>query len=296
MLRLAAVFVVLGSAAVAGAQEVSWETVETTEPANPDAPPTDLRPVQLRPFRGAFTLENGFYTQAPGGLRAIVYSPLLGVAFRPTERLELSARMGLVGVVLRDEVGRSTWEPGNLELAAKWVGELGRYPALWEIGTGGAVAAPIARTDGGAERVTLRTGPGIRALRDTWLWAEDAAALMGLFFLQSLSRVHFRVQTEMAFSIPARDSGDFAISMQLLLEGGYRVVPELVIGGGYSQVIFLGYLDDFAQSALTAFARADLDGFLLGGQLWLNLDDPYGLAFDDDGFWGLMVTLGVGLR
>ena len=83
--------------------------------------------------------------------------------------------------------------------------------------------------------------------------------------------------------------------VQALVEAGYKVIEPLTLGAGLSFVGLLTGRDDLMQTALTFFARADLSGFLLEGQLWMNLDPPYGFAFDTDGYWGLIVTLGVGL-
>lgn len=51
--------------------------------------------------------------------------------------------------------------------------------------------------------------------------------------------------------------------------------------------------DNF-QSSLVPFVRLSLGMLFIGARLVMNLDDPYGFAFDKGKVWGAFVTLGAG--
>ena len=278
------------------AQNSDWEAAErTTGAASVQA--SELRPVQLSPYRGIVAIDNVFYTQSPGSTRAVIYSPMLRFEHRPRPMFYLGARIGLSHLNVSTPSSTSgVTNPSNLELSGGYILELGTYPSLYELRIGGRFTVPTLHPDGTDERLNVGAASAVRLSRDLWMWAPRTASLTLPVSFRTKSRIHFAAELEIAALISLEDPDDDSEAVvQLLLEGGYRVLPQLLAGAGLSMVALPTFDGDQFQSAIGAFLRANFSGIHVGGEFWMNLDDPLGFAFDDDGFWGLTITLGVGL-
>ncbi len=96
---------------------------------------------------------------------------------------------------------------------------------------------------------------------------------------------------------PVFDRASTEVAFQTGAFGAFTPIPELAIGARF-QIFFatdwrvgFGGVDE-AQLSLIPFIRLDLEGFFLELRLLMNLDDPYGFAFDDTGIYAVSLSAG----
>ncbi len=284
---------------------------EWTEPppaqvvSNTAAPRAPGQPA--RAARGAIGVDFAFFTRGvdEDGFvgtttqRTTGISPLFSGHYRVMPKLRLDAAFGLAGTrfsISNDAVSESegTVRFSNIVLGARYVHESGDI----QLAVGGQLALPTASVSdddpalGGA---AYALASGMRGLRDQWLWTPDYVSIVIPADL-TLTRDKLTVRAQFALGLLlATDDGlDTEFVTQLYAEVGYRVANPLIIGGGLSAVANLTSEDgqDGFQAALSIFMRFPvMDRLMLHTELWMNLDDPLGFAFEssDDGFgvWGL---------
>jgi len=298
----------------ANAQQDDWERLEREhgrETFAPENETTTLRPVEAHPYRGWISADFAFFTRAyEGDLRLSVLSPDVGFEFRATPSFLVTGFFGAATIFekLSDESESATrW--GNPVIGGRYVRELGTWPRLFELQVGVEVAPPAATLSDdllGLENQALVFATGVRGGRDFWRWAPDTfSVVVPARFETLVQRLHLVAAVDLGVLVPVRVEDGFErdteVALQVLVEGGYAVVEPLTLGGGLSAAGVVTADGDQFQTALTLFARLDVGGFRLGGELWMNLDDPFGFAFDGDdfadpGIWGLIFHLAAGLR
>jgi hypothetical protein len=79
---------------------------------------------------------------------------------------------------------------------------------------------------------------------------------------------------------------DAEVPIQIAVEGGARLGRMFVLGGRF-QTVFWATDQDLTQLALVPFVRLEGESGFGYLRMTINLDEPYGFAFDDDGIWGL---------
>ena len=187
--------------------------------------------------------------------------------------------------------------PGN-----PFVGGYYLYPIVDDLllQAGGGIALPLSAASDDAEGSAAGAiAAGTHGLFDLWLWLEDVLSLVAEADLSgTLSQgVYLGAELALAIFIPVKDTDarDVEVGSQFALEVGFDtgvVIPGIRFQGAW---IMTADGDNF-QSSLAPFIRVDLGGGYFHAHLLMNLDDPLGFAFDDEGLYGLMVGGGANLR
>ncbi len=102
------------------------------------------------------------------------------------------------------------------------------------------------------------------------------------------------------FSVP-RDgpAGDPDLVLKLGVYGAVTPIPQLAVGLRFQMVTLINTGGAGARSgeegylALAPFVRVLLGPAFAELRLWMNLDDPYGFAFDDGKVWSLAFSGGI---
>jgi len=271
-------------------------------------------PQQIQPTRNALWGELGFFTGTLGTVgplgmvvesRATEISPMIEGYFGVTDAIELSFQWGFLFVdhdvsaagVSEDD---SAFALGNPAVSAFYRVEMDT--AVLRLGVGLALPVADLEEDGtpSATRVIgYGVAQGMRGLWDMWLWASDRLTVaVPQLRLDSLSQdLVWAVEGGMGLMIDTSDDDrDLEVPLQAAVEGGARLGRSFVIGGRF-QVVWIPTLDgedaDRLQMAIEPFARVELENAFLYAKLTLNLDEPFGFAFDDHGVWGLHIGGGT---
>ena len=139
-----------------------------------------------------------------------------------------------------------------------------------------------------------------QGLYDAWLYLENTMSVVLEADLHgSLAQgVYLGAELALPIFIVVKDLDDDAdraeLGIQFALEVGFDsgvVIPGLRFQGVW---IPTSGGDNF-QAALAPFVRIELPGGYFHAMLLMNLDDPLGFAFDEEGFYGVTVGGGVNL-
>jgi hypothetical protein len=157
---------------------------------------------------------------------------------------------------------------------------------------------------GGATSATVfGLAPGMQGLYDAWLLTVLNMAIVGRGDIEHRAE-HFAVGGDVAFAalLPVTyqgDTGDTLILMQAGVWASAQPVRGLALGGRFQVVGAFGtgpgdpsegYL------SLIPFVRVELGSFFIETRLLMNLDEPYGFAFEDGSFlhiWALQLVVGA---
>ena len=164
---------------------------------------------------------------------------------------------------------------------------------------GGGVALPVATVDDDAsldEALTqvfaLQGAAAIVGLWDTWLWAPDRFTIVAPSFRMDGRGGDFVWAAEAALGVLIDTSDadrDAEVAIQAAVEGGARLGRMFVLGGRFQTVLWATPEDDedLTQLAFVPFVRLEGESGFGYLRMTINLDEPYGFAFDDRGIWGL---------
>jgi hypothetical protein len=252
----------------------------------------------------AFDGELGtFFGDAVGINDLAVLSPQLRFAGRVTDALELQGGWGFTtGSADVPGDGRA-FVPGNPYIGAYFVHQNIGVPELRDtrlsIRAGGGMALPAAGTDTPEERALVRGATGVRGMWNRWKWLPDRTTVRGRVRLDGEVNRAFVWAVEGGMHVMF-DTGDEArdtlFDMQLGSELGGRV--RNWVFGGRIQMVWAAegnprYRGDFVQFALSPFVRFDNYDAFFQASLLMNLDDPLGFGFEEEGLYGLRVAAGA---
>lgn len=171
----------------------------------------------------------------------------------------------------------------------------------WRLRVGAGTTAPLtnAYRDGSDDYVAYGLGQALHGGWDGWLLEPEIQPLI----IRADFELHgqwFEVGVDAAFgaAFPVRNGGGG--NTEVALESGVFVavtpIPELALGGRF-QFWFatdwrgFGGVDEAQLSIIPIFIRLELERFFAEARLLVNLDEPYGFAFDD-GVWTSSLILG----
>lgn len=165
--------------------------------------------------------------------------------------------------------------------------------SLARIGVG--VALPVLDIDQPIDGVAAAMAVATRGFMELWLYMPERFSLVVPGQLQArVSSFVLGVDAAAAILIPTGDDDDDSRDTELGVQAGALFgigLGDTTIGVRL-QVAGIPTQDgDNMQASLMPFLQADLDGgaFVHGGLL-INLDDPYGVAGDNDiGLWALRI-------
>ena len=220
---------------------------------------------------------------------------------------------------------RAYFGVGSLELAFAWGFAFGSFDALTADDTafrfgnpyaalhfklekrdfvlriGGGLALPVATIDDDAsleeafsQSLALQGAAAIGGLWDAWLWTADRFSIVAPSFRMDGRGSDFvwAVEAALGVLIDTSDADrDAEVVIQGAVEGGARLGRSFVLGGRFQTVLWPTVDDDLdedlTQLAFGPFIRVEGESGFGYLRMTINLDEPYGFAFDDDGIWGL---------
>jgi len=261
----------------------------------------EVAPVQEvgeAPPAGAIDFELGLSSPADGieGVSAWYVSPRLSARYAILDALELGLDWGVAVVsVSAGGESESKGRVGNPALSASYRLDLGSARLF----VGGGVALPVAQLsdeDGLFDALALISAAAIDGNRDFWRWLPETFSLYAPARYEVMLGDAVRVTADGAFAvyIPTSEGGEARLGIQL--GGALAYVHDRSWVGVRLQLTSVQVnLDDvdLTQLSLVPEGRLDLGGGYLNGRLVVNLDQPYGFAFDTGRIWGVFVGGGV---
>jgi hypothetical protein len=252
--------------------------------------------------------EIGFHTQSDSlsfaGSRIetsfTFLSWLLGGGYKVSPEVELELMLPMAfadfsltatsGIVDDDDNrGDSGVVVGNLHAGVNWLKAAGpvrmKLGAALEYGPWTSDPSEISTT-------ALGGALAVRGMHEFGLWAPER------FSIVTPSRVEFGddfvVSADFALGIHlSTDSDDAEISVQLDPGVGYYVSRDALLGVRLPiGAVPTSDGSDNAQIALEPFVRVGIGDAFLNLRFTMNLDEPYGFAFDEGKVWGLHVGAG----
>lgn len=219
------------------------------------------------------------------------FSPSFAARFRLVDEHPMNRDAFIVDL---DVAWRSVgvWgDADSFRVGNPYVGlRLGWRERRWRLRFGAGTTAPFSNAfDDDAEgRRAWQLGQALHGAYDPWLLEPEIQPLVlrGDFELHGR---YFQVGFDAAFGVvfPLRNDGggDTELVFQTGAFGAVTPIPELAFGGRF-QLVFasdwrvgFGGADE-AQLALIPYFRVQLEPAFFELSLVMNLDDPYGFAFD----------------
>lgn len=182
-----------------------------------------------------------------------------------------------------------------------------RHPVF--VARGGiGTTAPLTNAfdDGPEDHYAYRLGQAVHGMHDAWLLEPEIQPLVfrGDFELHG-RHGYFGFDAAVAAIFPVRDTGPNGNTEVVFQTGAYAAwTPVDVIALGVRLSVFFAtnwrvgfWNEDEAQLSMIPFFRLDLVPAFFEIRLVMNLDDPYGFAFDDtpyptDAVWAVTLTAG----
>lgn len=233
------------------------------------------------------------------GIRTSMMNFLFRGQYRVLDNVQLAASMGVTGASLSgDGDSESAWLPGNPYIEGRYVHSLDLGGMDLELSGGLGVAIPVASADDGLEGAAVAGGIFTNGFRDAWLWNGDTMTFVVPIGVRTTGPLVLDASVKLALAVPVRlpdgFEGENHFITQIIAQGGYQIVPEMFeLGGGLSASLVLTADGDMAQTALSFYAKGYFGPGVVSAEFLMNLDNPGGFAFDDEGFWGLTVSAGA---
>ncbi|MCA9600632.1 MAG: hypothetical protein R3A78_04265 [Polyangiales bacterium] len=238
------------------------------------------------------------------GGRSLVFDPIAISVDWAFASASLSAEpltsLGFFG----NSVSESAFLVGNPMIAGHFLLDVG----LGALDIGFGFTLPFASDVTVAEAATLAGGTKIYGLAvayamggawNPWTWLPSQMSLVvPARFTTDLEIVRVTADGALAVSIETGDvvsavRDDVELFLQLGGQAGLVLGPA-ELGARLQFVSVLTQLDvDVTQVSGGPYARFTIGPAFLSAYLNMNFDDPYGVSFDDGGFWGVMVSGGA---
>ena len=259
----------------------------------------------------SLSLELGYYTQSTNLNPSIsvantdntlhLISPLVRAQAPIGGFFALEALWGLTFLTTSNELVSedSGFMPLNPYLAAYITPKLG--PASIKIGFG--ITAPVADTTSTIESAAYYYANGIRGSWNPWIYRPDTFALV-LPAQIKLNLLLLEIMAEGALFelISTSDNGEDFFGIQLALQAmmnagplgyGLRIQGVRLEGQRTRADLTLRRAEDF-QISLEPLVVLNLMVIEAYARFTLNLNEPYGFAFDDNRVWGFHIGIGFG--
>ncbi len=265
-----------------------------------------------RPGGHRISGELDFFHEGAGMMGFAVLSPAFYGRFRLVDgRHGLDAESGAGAFVLDLDVkwrgvGLAGNNEGSFRMGNPYVGaRAGIDSNAFTARAGVGVTLPVTNLydDGSTDFGAYGYGAALHGVWESWLLLPQTFAFVVPVDVQFRTSV-FTVGADAAFAVLASvpkmgPSSDPYISLQLGGYGAFIPIPLLAVGLRFQAVLLsntggrgLGSGDE-GYLALVPFARLNLDGGFLEARLYMNLDDPFGFAFDTGKVWSLSISGGA---
>lgn len=267
------------------------------------------------PFRHLFAAELGLFYADHDDTWVVALQPAVHAqigALEQTDSLPISVQLDVdwrgAGFDGDSPAGPSSgFRAWNPYLGARVGHEAGEPGSRWRARGGLGLTLPLANLyDAGSELFTSKVvGQALTGGWDPWLSSrpEVAVVVRGDF---EYRHTHFFVGAETALGLllPIEHegvTGSTILVPQLGVWAAGRLVEQLALGVRFQAVAQIltraapGASDTEGFTALVPFLRSDLGPGFIETRVVINLDDPWGPAFDDGRFWGWYIGGGVTL-
>ena len=251
-----------------------------------------------------YRAEVGLFADSEGDASLLSISPLFEFGYQLSV-VQLNAAWGFTHLSLSDDdESESTFKAGSPYLEALYRIETDNRLMLVGLGIGIPLASlPDIDSESEVEdylvdAVAYGVAASVHGLWDMWLWTPEYLPIVVPYrTATTMPRVTISGEAALAFYLPIGDNeGDLEVDLQT----GAEVFGDLgpVTLGGRLRTVWMitgdGDGDDDAQISLEPFVRLNLTVIAIDVALTINLDDPLGFAFEDDGIWGLHIGLSGG--
>lgn len=263
-------------------------------------PWTGERWVRGRPHR--LEGEAAFFGRDEGPYEQWAFSPGLRGRFRVVDDHALSRDAFIMDVdVAWRHVGiwgqADSYRAGNPYVGVRF----GWRDTIWIARGGIGTTAPLTNAfdDGPEDVAAYQIGQGMHGVYDAWLLEPEIQPLIfrGDFEIHGQYVIGgFDAAFAAVFPLRKNGGGDTQLLFQTGGFIGFTPIPELAMGVRFQMVFASNWYRGFggvdeAQLALIPFFRVDLMPVFFELRLVMNLDEPYGWAFDD-GVWAVALSVG----
>jgi hypothetical protein len=256
--------------------------------------------------------ELDFFHEGAGLSDVAVLSPAFYARFRLLDtRHGLDAESGAGGIILDLDAkwrgsaalsDESSFRMGNPYVGARAGLESGSFTFRGGLG----ITLPFTNLydDGLTDLVAYAYGLALHGVWDPWLLLPQSFGFVIPVDVQFRASV-FTIGADSAFAVIASlpkegDAGDPYVALQLGVYGAFLPIPELAFGLRF-QMLYLTQTDGSGLTgtseegylALVPFVRVNLEGGFVETRLYMNLDDPFGFAFDEGNVWSLSFSGGI---
>jgi hypothetical protein len=237
------------------------------------------------------------YMGEPDDTKVLMGAPRFGGAFLLADKVDLAVEMPLVFATI-DAPDSSEVETrvaaGNPFVGASYVSSEGAH----RFSLGAGAAAPVAhdKDDDAFDQLAFAYARAARAGRESWLYTPDRLALVASGTFETKVERGPVVSGDLALAMMPRVRGDgsaLVSTTQIGVAVAAQLGESVQLGGRLDGVLLPSDMTERLQGALVPFMRVSThDGVMFAMELVMPLDDPYGLAFKDGGFWGLSLLAG----
>ncbi len=245
-----------------------------------------------------------FAGKLEGDQRSIVLSPLFEVRLQLAYQVVMQAVWGMSYVNL-DREGDQTdpdnaFRVGNPYVAFHYQGKKGQ----WTYRAGAGVAIPAASLpDDQVEQVTAASAyflaAALRGNTQFWLWDPHTVSVIVPFAFERQKPIGFLwgayLDTGALIKLNEKNARtsktDFL--MQIAAMMGYQATDWLRVGSRFSLVLIPKFKEQNTQLAVEPYLRFGNDNAFGAIRVNINLDNPWGFAFDARQVWGLRIAGGA---
>ncbi len=292
------------------AQESEWQQAEDSGVLGAGKSSARMERQQNRALweqRGGFWAGLSFYRSSSDVGSTTGLSPLFGVRYDFRDALRVEAEYGVAGTVY--SMGGMTTSPfrsGNPYLGVLWV----HHADAYDLRLGGGVAIPLASLpdpSSGSVQLAMETYAlawGMRGGRGAWLWWPSTLGLVPSARIDGLTgKLAWGGTLTGAVLVPTDRGRTTGLVIELTGRAGYRPSPGFETGLGLSGVAILGGSDPTAsglardrfQSSANLYVRAGFQAGWVDVRLVMNLDRPFGFAFDEGRIWAVDARFGIAI-
>jgi hypothetical protein len=244
-----------------------------------------------------------------GNARAVLVSPLFELRFQLAEHWLLDAAWGFSYVNLNpdrdnDETDNS-FRPGNPWVAFHYQGVKGQFSYRFGFGVTIPVASlpdPITTPDQVTATAAYALAAAVRGNTMYWLWDPHSVSVVFPLAFERRKPSGFLWGADFAAGVMLQCCGsksdrnpnqrnDAVIQMGAMM--GYQAVEWLRVGSRFTLVVLPKIPQQKTQLAVEPFLRFGSDNAFGSVGVVINLDNPWGFAFDSDQVWGLRIAGGA---
>ena len=223
-----------------------------------------------------------------------LFSPMLGGGYKVTPKIEveLILPMALATYSVFDpfdgaETSETAFVIGDPYVGGNFIGSTGKI----RYKVGGGFGLPLAPDSTGG-LVAAFSALGARGFQEAHLWQPNVFSIAFPARVEYLmGKIILGGDGGLGIYVPTSGGGDTEFSLALSPGVGTYLGGNILVG---ARIPFIWIMsDDVAQFAFEPYGRYDLGAGFVTARFTLNIDEPFGFAFDSGRFWGLHVGGGA---